>query len=376
MPTTEFRLYIDNQCASAEQLAAFSSIRVEQAVGMAAAAELQMPLVPDDDGVWAGLDEAAAQPFARIRIDIKVGNGDFVSLLDGPVIGQRFELDAAPDRSHLTIVAHDDSVLLDRDEKVAVHENQALSALVRDLIEEPGLDSRVDAQLPDPASAVDRYFVQRGTNMQTLRALAKRFGMFVYVEPGPNPGRSVGVFEAAAARDDGLPQLVLLGADRNIATFSAEFDALRPQTAKAGTVRVIDKEPISGEASSASRPSDGALGDAAAHSLVTPSKTLLRDTREEQADLDAETVGLVDASSWAYAARGELDADLYSGVLRPHRRVTVTGIGPQLSGDYLIARVLHEISDGGYRQSFALARNARSTGSGGGGLLSALSGVF
>ena len=375
MPSSEFRLYIDNEKASAEQLAAFSSIRVEQAVGMAAAAELQMPLVPDDDGVWAGFDEAAAQPFARVRIDIKVGDGDFVSLLDGPVIGQRFELDAAPDRSHLTIVVHDDSVLLDRDEKVAVYENEALASLVRELIEEPGLDSRVDAQLPDPASAVDRYFVQRGTNMQALRALAKRFGMFVYVEPGPRPGHSVGVFEAATARDDGLPQLVLLGADRNIASFSAEFDALRPQTAKASAVRAIDKEQISGEASNAS---EAALGDATAHSLVTPSKTLLRAAREEQADLDAETGGLVDASSWAYAARGELDADLYSGVMRPYRKVTVTGIGPQLSGDYLIARVLHEISDGGYRQSFALARNARSAGDGGaaGGLLSALSGVF
>ena len=103
---------------------------------------------------------------------------------------------------------------------------------------------------------------------------------------------------------------------------------------------------------------------------------MLRDTREEQADLDAETSGLVDASSWAYAARGELDADLYSGVLRPHRKVTVTGIGPELSGDYLIARVLHEISDGGYKQSFALARNARSAGGAAGGLLSSLSRVF
>ncbi len=373
MPTAEFRIYIDNEKASAEQLAAFSSIRVEQAVGMAAAAELQMPLLPDDDGVWAGFDDPAAQPFARIRIDIKVGDGEFISLLDGPVVGQRFELDAAPDRSYLTIVAHDDSVLLDRDEKVAVHENEALSTLIKDLIEAPGLEARVDAQLPDAASAVDRYFVQRGSNMQTLRALAKRFGMFVYVEPGPKPGKSVGVFETATARDDGLPQLILLGADRNIATFSAEFDALRPQTAKASTVRAIDKQQISGEASSASA---AALGDATAHSLLTPSKTLLRDTREEQADLDAETGGLVDASSWAFAARGELDADLYSGVLRPHRKLTITGVGPQLSGDYLIARVLHEISDGGYRQSFSLARNARSSGGGGGGLSSALSGVF
>jgi hypothetical protein len=370
MPSFDFRMYVDNSPLSREQLAAFSPVRVEQAVGMAAAAELRMPLVPDDGGVWTGFDEPVAQPFARVRIDVKVGDGDFVTLLDGPVVGQRFELDAAPDRSHLTVVAHDDSALLDRDEKVVVHENESLSALVRGLIEEPGLEARVDGDLPDPSSAVDRFFVQRGTNMQTLRGLARRLGMIVYVEPGDTPGRSVGVFERVQAHDDDLPELVLLGDNRNIATFSAEFDALKPQSTRAGTVRAIDKEVISGEADAASAQ---ALGAEAAHSLVTPALTLLAQTREEQGDLDAEAAGLAEASSWAFVAKGEVDSDLYPGVLRPHRKLTVTGVGPQLSGDYLIARVLHEIADGGYRQSFSLARNARSDGGAAG---NPLSGVF
>lgn len=371
MPSAEFRLYVDNAPASADQLASFSRIRVEQAVGMAAAAELQLSLVPDDDGVWSGFDEPSAQPFARVRIEIKVDDADFVPLLDGPVVGQRFELDAAPDSSRLVVIAHDDSVLLDRDEKVAVFENLALADLVKNLIEEPGLSSRVAPGLPDAASAVDRFIVQRGTNMQTLRVLAKRFGMFVYVEPGDSPGTSVGVFEAAAAKDEGLPEIVLLGADRNIATFSAEFDALRPQTAKAGMVRAIDKEQLSGTAAAAS---EAALGDEASHAIVTAATTLLSQTREEQSDLDAATAAVVDISSWAFSARGEVDSDLYAGVLRPYRKLTVTGVGPQLSGDYMIARVLHEIDDSGYRQSFSLSRNARSAGDAAGG--GPLSGVF
>lgn len=370
MPSAEFRLYVDNTPATADQLASFSRIRVEQAVGMAAAAELQLSLVPDDDGVWSGFDEPAAQPFARVRIEVKVDDADFVALLDGPVVGQRFELDSTPDASRLVVIAHDDSVLLDRDEKVAVFENLGLADLVKNLIEEPGLTSRVAAGLPDAASAVDRFIVQRGTNMQTLRTLAKRFGMFVYVEPGESPGQSVGIFEAAAARDDGLPGIVLLGADRNVATFSAEFDALRPQTAKAGTVRAIDKEQLAGSATSAS---EQALGDESAHAIVTPAATLLSQTREEQSDLDAAAAAVVDVSSWAFSARGEVDSDLYPGVLRPYRKLTVTGVGPQLSGDYMVARVLHEIDDSGYRQSFSLSRNARSAGAAGG---DPLSGVF
>ena len=371
MPSAEFRLYVDNAPASADQLASFSRIRVEQAVGMAAAAELQLSLVPDDDGVWAGFDEPSAQPFTRIRIEIKVDGADFVPLLDGPVVGQRFELDSTPDASRLVVIAHDDSVLLDRDEKVVVFENVALAQLVRNLIEEPGLESRVASGLPDAASAVDRFVVQRGTNMHMLRSLARRFGMFVYVEPGASPGRSVGIFEAAAAKDEGLPGIVLLGADRNIARFSAEFDALRPQTARAGMVRAIDKEQL---AASATGASEEALGDEAVHTIVAPAATLLSQTREEQSDLDAAAAAVVDISSWAFSARGEVDSDLYAGVLRPYRKITVTGVGPQLSGDYMVARVLHEIDDSGYRQSFSLSRNARSAGDRAGG--GPLSGVF
>ncbi len=370
MPSAEFRLYVDNQPASAEQLASFARIRVEQAVGMAAAAELELALLPDDDGLWSGFDEPSAQPFARLRIDVKVGDADFVPLLDGPVVGQRFELDAAPDASRLVVIAHDDGVLLDRDEKVAVFENLALADLVRQLIEEGGLDARIGAGLPDAASAVDRFIVQRGTNMQTLRMLARRFGRVVYVEPGASPGRSVGVFETAAAQDEGLPEIVLLGADRNIATFSAEFDALRPQTAKAAMVRAIDKEQLSASAATAAV---ALLGAEAAHAIVAPAATLLARTREEQSDLDAAAAAVVDVSSWAFSAKGEVDNDLYPAVLRPYRKLTVVGVGPQLSGDYMIARVLHEIDDGGYRQRFALSRNARSAGA---GAPSLTSGVF
>ncbi len=98
-------------------------------------------------------------------------------------------------------------------------------------------------------------------------------------------------------------------------------------------------------------------------------------TREEQTDLDAATLATVDLSSWAYAANGELDADNYEGVMQPYHLVRVRGIGGYLSGDYLIGRVTHVLTDHGYRQKFSLHRNARSAGGAGGGAGMA-SGVF
>lgn len=367
MSSAQFRIFVDNAAASEEQLATFTSIRVEQAIGMAAAAEFQVSLATDEMGRWTGFDDPWVQPFARLRLEIKVAvDGGFVPLIDGPVVGHRFELRAEPDASVLIVVAHDDSVLLDREEKVAVFKNEPLASLVRGLIEEHGLTARVSPSLPDAGAALDRWIVQRGTNMQLLRQLAQRFGMFAYVEPGDMPGVSVGVFEPPAAGNDGLPDLVLLGDARNIGRFDAAFDALRPQAPRANAVQAIDTRAI---AASARAAADTPLGDQAVHSLLEPATTLLVHTREEQGDVDAATAGMANLSAWAYSAHGEVDSDLYPAVLRPHRKLRVIGIGRQLSGDYMVSRVLHQIDDAGYRQSFSLVRNARSAGDGTAGLL-------
>ena len=375
MPSAEYRLFIDNQPLDREQLDLFTSVRVEQAMGMAAAAELELQLATDAKGSWQGFDEAWLTPLARLRVEVKVGEGDFQALIDGPVVGQRYSLEAAPDSSRLVLIVHDDSVLLDREERVKVFENQPLASLVAELIEEPGLSSRIAAGLPDAASALDRFIVQRGSNMQLLRLLARRFGMQVYVEPGAEPGQSVGVFESPEARDEGLPELVLLGEERNIASFQAEFDALRPQAPRAASVSASDKQTLTASASAAAADSSP-LGEQPAHALSQPASTLLCHGREEQADLDAATSGVAQVSAWAYTAQAEVDNDLYSAVLRPYRRLRVVGVGPQLSGDYLIARVLHQLDDSGYRQSCSLSRNARSTAGASDGLAGLLAGAF
>jgi hypothetical protein len=324
MPDARYRLYFDDSPADADALAQLAGVRVEQAIGMAAAAELEVSLATDDAGVWSGFEESFAQPFTRVRVEVKVGEGDYIALIDGPVVGHRFDLDATPDASRLVVVAHDDSVLLDRDESVVVFENVPPSQIIDQLISGANLTPRVSAQLADPGAAFDRYVVQRGTPMSTLRILARRFGMFVYVEPGDTPGQSVAVFEAPTANDERLPELVLLGPDRNIGRFSAEFDALRPLAPKASNVKAVDKQTVTGQANS----DDGTpLGDDAAHSLVSAPVTLLSHTREEQSDVDTATAGVARLSAWAYRARGEVDNDLYDGVLRPHRKVRVRGAG-------------------------------------------------
>lgn len=364
MPTSEFRLYLNNTPASEERLDRFSEIRVDQAIGVASEAELHLDVSVDDEGHWSGLEEDFAQPGTRVRVEIKVGEGEFVPLIDGPIVAIRFELSAEPEESEMILVVQDDSVALNQDEEVVLYENQRADEIASQIFSEFGLAPEVD-NVPDAGAALERFVVQRGTAMQLLRELARRHGMFVYVKPGASPGASVGVFKRPTWEPSDLPELLLLGEERNVARFNAEFDALKPVAAAARNVSIADKTELTSETESAEvRP----LGDEAVHEVVTPAKSLLARTREEQTDLDEATAAAVNLSSFAYTANAEVEADAYGGVLRPYQILTVAGIGGYLSGDYLISRVTHVIEDAAYRQQFELRRNARSAGGSNGGL--------
>jgi len=77
MPVATIRLFLNDTPASEEQLAVFGAIRVDQGIGVAAEAELDLPVGTDDGGAWQLLEDDFAQAFARIRIEVKVGDGEF-----------------------------------------------------------------------------------------------------------------------------------------------------------------------------------------------------------------------------------------------------------------------------------------------------------
>jgi hypothetical protein len=362
MAHAEFRVYFDGTPATDAQLDLIHEIRVDQAIGMATEAELKIVLTADDTGAWSGMEESFTRPLARVRVETRIGDdGEFVALIDGPTVGQRFELGAGPGTSELTLVVQDDSVLLSREEKVALYEGMTADAIAQQLYSEAGLTAEVDS-VPDAGSALTRYVVQRGTAMQLVRDLARSHGMFAYVKPGELPGVSTGVFKRPVLTPGDLPGLLLMGTDRNIEAFSGQFDALRPLTATAGSVSITDKKALSSSATAAAL---DPLGDEAVHTVVpTPSTALLARTREEMNDLDAATQAAVDLSSFAYSATAEVDAERYNTVLAPHQVIEVAGAGGYLSGNYLISRVTHQIQESTYKQKFTLRRNARSAGAG------------
>ena len=65
-----------------------------------------MPIGRTRAGDWPGTRaEAFLQPLTRVRIEVQIGDGDFVPLIEGRVVAQRFEMGGGPNESQAVIVA-------------------------------------------------------------------------------------------------------------------------------------------------------------------------------------------------------------------------------------------------------------------------------
>jgi hypothetical protein len=302
--------------------------------------------------------------FGRERVEVRIGDGKFVPLIDGSIVGCEMNTDAQPGQSLVTLVVHDDSIFLNREEGVERFENVSDSAIAQQVFKmyaEIGETQIEDVPVPGGPRPVE--VMRRGTHMDLLRELAGRSDMHVYVVPGAEPGKSIGVFASLPTGPGDLPTLVLTGSDRNMESFTARKDEQKAAVVTASTLSLSDKSIIT-------RQSDFSevelLGDEQA--FDDPSRTGER--RLPPGDLSSvDLTNRVNAEgrrlSFGYDASGAVRAGCYSGVLQPYRVVTVRGVGKSNSGSYVLSKVTHTLTRSEYTQSFSCIRNARSVDAGG-----------
>jgi hypothetical protein len=358
--SSRYRLFFNNIPATQEQLDRFEDITVSQGMGMAWTAELQVPIVTDERGNWSGEKEKFIKEFTQLRIEIQVGDGNFVPLIDGPIVGWQKQLSAEPGQSMLTVQVQDDSYYLNRagkqyhfqglrDDEIATQ----LFAEFSEVIKESQVDS-TPAPLVTPIPDV----VRRGTAMQVLRFLADRQIVDAYILPGSKPGQSIGCFRELPTRIDGLPDLVLLGSDRNVFDFKPSNDLQQPSRFTAYAVGLTNKnitqsssnlDAVTRLGTVPTTPPDGVI-----HQLPPQGDAVAPDRR-----VAAETL----RASYSISATGSVIADCYGGVLRPYQLIQIRGANSSNSGTYLISQVRHQLTRSQYSQSFTLRRNAQSKAS-------------
>lgn len=360
MPTAFFRLYVDDAAATRDQLDSVEMITVEQEMDMAWEARLDIPVCTSEDGSWSGETSALLVRARRVRVEIRVGDGSWTPLIDGPVVRVDTAMSPDPGASTATLVVSDDSVGLARDDDQTRFDSLLDHEVAQQLFQgAPQIASTDIETTSSPGGGTQLVVVQRGTAMDLLKMLAERNGMHAFVRPGDSSGASVGVFRKLPTRGDGIPDLVLLGPSRNLTRWESSDDG-----EQAATVTAHGLDP-SAKTTSTSQSGLDDLTLLGSKKPVGPGAQPVRRILaacQSTANPQDRATAVADRASYAVSARGEVMNDCYDGVLTPYRVVAVRGVDGRQSGDYVVRQVTHSLGRSLYTQSFALQRNARSGG--------------
>jgi phage protein D len=351
-----YTLLLEGDVAPPEVLSTVQLLEVEDHAKMADMLHLRILVgVNEKKTGWTVLDDGRFDRLSRIQVKVTIGSGPVVLLIDSYVIESRVQFSNQPGKSVLDVYAMDPTVLMNLDEKVRAWPNMKHSEIAQQIFEGYSFNSVVD----DTSVSYDEkntQLTQHGTDIQFLQKLAQRNGYECFVEANAQ-GKVEGHFHKPKVEDS--PQAVLSinsGEATNVNMFNARFDMIQPSRAVASTLDIESQSDQKGDVSEQSLHVLGkggtVGGDRSRRVLIA--QTGLTSTSE----LQTYAQGVVDESSFAITAEGELNTVALGSILAAKKVVSVRGAGRQFSGVYYVEKVLHTFTGDGYRQKFRLRRNA------------------
>lgn len=372
MTPAEYKILFQGTAATRAQLDRFQAITVEQEENRPWQARLEMAICLDDQGNWSHEDETFLEAFTRIRVELKVGDGSFEPLIDGPLVGYDSDRSAAPGSSTITLVVHDDGALMHRAAGVESYPpGMTDSEIARRVFGEyrQQIPTTQIEDTPTAPAALPPEPRRRGTHMELLRRLARRNDLVCAVVPGASPGTSIGIFHSTPVFSEHPPPLVLLGGDRNIETFDVQLNAQGHTNVVASTLSFSDKRSVTRRSQVRNLELIGEQPPLEGDADV--GEQLLRPGTGEDADLQHRVNREARRSSRVFEATGTVRGGCYAGVLSPFHPVQVKLGTTPTSGTYVISKVVHRLTRSDYTQDFTLVTDSLSQTAGSDGLVPA-----
>ena len=197
-----------------------------------------------------------AAPFSRVRVELDIGDGRFVPLIDGPLVSVDAALDSQPGRSTATFVVRDDSAFLNRDEEVETSsENKRDSEIADELFAPLRADRRhPHRRRPRPRPETT---MRRGTVLSSCASWRAPTTAMPTCCRATSRARASAAFSPIPTAAASLPPLVLIGDDRNLANATHHRRPRRRRSARtAHVLRVSDQGVVTFETSAADLGSD------------------------------------------------------------------------------------------------------------------------
>ena len=345
-----------------------SKLEIEENADLPDAISMQLP-VAAQDGELSWVADARIAPYANIAVVATPDGGDQQCIFDGYVLSHKVRVPSGPAGATVDVWGQDASVLMGLTEAVKEWSGMTDSDVADQIFSNYGASASPDnGNDPGPSHTDDEHtLMQRGSDIDFLRRLARRTGRWCRVMCADQPGQRIGYFATPSLT--AIPSTTIDVNDPKTSSTPAldfSWDATRPTAVatRQASLSDDDQDGVSADTSDSGLPPLDAQDLA---SFTGKTKTVILTAAADTAELSARANGLLREAGWFAKCEGTADLAVLKQVLRVGSVVAVEGCGSLLSGPYLVWSVRHSITTQAHSMSFVLVRNAMGPAPSGGG---------
>lgn len=357
-----FRLLLDGAAADDKLYTAMTALEVEENADMPGAIQFSLPVSRGDDGELTYVTDSRFSPFANLAVVVTPDGGPDQCIFDGYVLSHKLHVETGTVSSTLQVFGQDASWLMNLEEKSREWTDVTDSDVAASIFGEYGITPDSNNGIDDSPSHTEarHSLMQRASDIQFLRGIARRNGKLCRVACKDKPGMRIGTF--ASPKLDGDPVLTLTLNDPagawNVGALDIEWDATRPSVIKARQA-TFDEPASEGVGGDVTDSGLAALGDRTLSAFSGKPVTMLLTTSvDDQQELTLRAQSVLREGGWFVRCEGETEVSRLKGVLRAGTVVQVDTIGTLHSGKYLVWSVRHLITPDAHTMNFVLVRNA------------------
>lgn len=381
-----YQILFNGKPAEVEFYTVISALEVAESLDMPGAVQLTLPIARSGEGDLIYVADERFAPLANIAVVATPGEAGAAGvtggavgavasafgagsvkgsgaqcIFDGHVLSHKIHLETGITNSNLVVWGQDASWLMNLTEKVKEWIDMTDADVANAIFGDYGVTPAGDNTADDSPSHTEagHSLMQRGSDIQFLRSLARRNGKFCRVYCADKPGARIGYFAKPKLDGDPVATLVLNDVENwTVSSLDIDWDATRPTSVIARQALFSDSDPdgVSADTSDTGLPSLG--GRSLVDFTGAPMTVLLAAPVDDGGELALRARSLLRESTWFARCEGEADVERLGVVLRAGMVVAIVGLGTLHSGRYLVWSVQHTITQDAHMMKFVLVRNA------------------
>jgi hypothetical protein len=373
-----YQLLLNGTPADEALYLALTTLEVEENADLPDALRLQLAVTRSPVGELSPASDPRLGPLKNLAVVCELDGSPRQCVFDGYVLSHSLHVETGVTESTLEVYAQDASWLMNLEEKVKEWTDVSDAQVAAKIFKNHGIvPADANAEEDGPAHTEDGHtLMQRGTDIQFLRTLARRSGKLCRVYCQQDPGSRVGWF--AAPKLEGKPVATVVinnPASRTTGALELKWDVARPTEVRTSQALLTHDTPegVSGDAT------DSGLDPMDDQDLATfatkPMSVLLAAPVDDGGELKTRARSVLRDAGWFAECEGEAEVSAFGRVLRVGDIVELVGVGSLHSGHYLAWHVRHSITRDAHVVRFRLRRNAMGPAPSGGGPVGALGGL-